>query len=114
MVMKFTHFNPREFPQKFNNMKTIDTFPLHWYAEEFDDNDNTIWTASSPFHDDGSPFMFRIKQRLFMDNHEFYEASDAELILDDPRIWDSLEEAQQAIQNDTDEIIKEHIKEKNK
>lgn len=34
---------------------------LIWY-EEHDDKDNSIWEAPSPYHDDGSAFMWRLKQ----------------------------------------------------
>lgn len=85
---------------------------LHW-SEEFDDNDNSIWEAASPFGDgsDGEqldPFYFRLKQRLVANRIEWYDASDADIMSKDdeadPRTWATLEEAKAAFQQDDNEI----------
>lgn len=76
-------------------------------CDEESEYDNHLWEASSPCHDDGSPFMFRICQRLREDKHEFYEASDAEVMIDEeePRSWETLDEAKAAMQTDADDIV---------
>lgn len=84
-------------------------FPLRWEEmwDEESEYDNHLWEAPSPYHDDGSPFMFRIRQRLREDKHEFYEASDAEVMMDEdePRSWETLDEAKAAMQKDADDIV---------
>jgi hypothetical protein len=83
-------------------------FALSW-EEEYDDDDNSIYEAASPYHDDGSPFCFRIRQRLRDNKHEFYEDSDAEVMRDgdDPRTWSTLDEAKAALQADANDIVRE-------
>lgn len=86
-------------------------FELDWTID-YDDNDNDIWEAISPYawEEDG-PMVFRIKQRLVNNKIEFYEASDAELIYDDvSREWDSLEQAKADMQQDADDIVEEFSK----
>lgn len=87
-------------------------FPLRWDEvwDEESEYDNHKWESASPYHDDGSPLMFRIRQRLREDKHEFFEASDAEVMMDeeDPRFWPTLEEAKAALQQDADDIVKSY------
>lgn len=92
-----------------DSVESTALFVLSWH-EEYDDDDNSIYEAASPYHDDGSPFYFRIRQRLRDNKHEFYEASDAEVMMDedDPRIWESLEAARAAMQTDADDIMREY------
>ena len=84
-------------------------FALSWH-EDYDDDDNSMYEAASPYHNDGSPFYFRIRQRLRDNKHEFYEASDAEVMMDeeDPRTWATLNEAKAAIQADANDIVREY------
>lgn len=70
-----------------------------WY-EEFDD-DNTVWTASSPYYD----LNFIIKQRLVDNKIEFCDCSDKELQVEVNRCWDSLEAAQKEILEDCNGIL---------
>lgn len=81
---------------------------LNW-NEEFDDEDNSIWEASSPWHDDGGTFQWRIKQRLRDNKHEYYDASDEELrdTSFDEETWESLFEAQQYFQKENDDLVEE-------
>lgn len=87
-------------------------FPLRWDEvwDEEAEYDNHQWESASPYHDDGRPFMFRIRQRLREDKHEFFEASDAEAMMDeeDPRFWPTLEEAKAALQQDADDIVRSY------
>mgnify|MGYP000045782527 CR=1 FL=1 len=90
--------------------------PLDWRTG-YDEHDNTLWEANSPYTDeDGSPeFSFRIRQRLFQDKHEFVEDSDAEVMMDEdePRVWLSLAEAQQAMAQDYADIVRDCASEAN-
>ena len=82
---------------------------LSWHADwdNESEEDNHYWEAASIYHDDGTPFYFRIKQRLREDKHEFYEASDAEVMEDEnePRIWGSLVAAKKGLQATHEEIF---------
>lgn len=84
--------------------------PLDWRTD-FDEHDNATWEANGPYTDeDGScEYMFKITQRLREDRHEFVEDSDAELMMDDedPRVWLSLAEAQQAMARDYADIVRD-------
>jgi len=92
-----------------DSVESTALFALSWH-EEYDNDDNSIYEAASPYHDDGSPFYFRIRQRLRDNKHEFYEASDAEVMMDeeDPRTWPTLEEAKAAMQTDADDIVRKY------
>lgn len=70
------------------------------WREEQDDNDLTEWSAASIYHDEGDAFMFRIKEKLIGNgpNVTYHEASDAELMLQEPRTWESLQVAKDALQ----------------
>jgi hypothetical protein len=77
------------------------------WTETFDDDDNSIWEATSPYHYDGSPFYWRLKQRLCNNNIEWYEAHDLELMSTDGEIrtWETGIEAMDAISQDHRDII---------
>ena len=80
---------------------------LEW-DEEFDDEDNTIWTTPSPYTDEcGSPeFYFKIKQRLCSDAIEYYNASDFELMTrNNDLTWDNLEDAQEFFVDEYNSIL---------
>jgi hypothetical protein len=89
------------------NMKSIH---LDW-SEDFDNDDNSIFEAASPYLDgeEGSPFQWRIRQQLKGNKIVWFESSDLELIADPeyPREWATLEEAKKALQKDHAEILKE-------
>lgn len=84
--------------------------PSTWRTD-LDEHDNTTWEANGPYTDeDGScEYLFKITQRLRGDRHEFVEDSDAELMMDDedPRVWLSLAEAQQAMAQDYADIVRD-------
>lgn len=68
-----------------------------WH-EEFDDDDNSIWEARSPYHVDDDPLDWRLKQRLVANQIQWYEAHDSELIgQEGADFWWSLEEAKAAV-----------------
>ena len=80
---------------------------LEW-STTYDDLDNTEWEADSLYHDDGSHFKFRIKQRLENDRIEFYCDSDGELTgTGGGEFWLSLVEAKAAMQKANDNIANE-------
>lgn len=80
---------------------------LNW-NESFENDDNSIWEANSCCHDGssnedpGSPFQYRLRQRLRANAIEWVEDSDQELMPDesDPRAWESLELAQAELEKD--------------
>lgn len=77
------------------------------WVEEFDDFDNSIWEAPSPFHDDGVHFHWRIKQRLSGNRIEWYASHDSELGGDCNGItWPTIEAAKAAVQEAHDDIIR--------
>ena|SRR3990167_3264126 len=80
---------------------------LDW-QETFDDDDNSIWEADSPWTDDGASagFMFRLKQRLVGNRIEWYDASDAECTLGGETFL-TLEEAKAACEAAAETIIAE-------
>lgn len=90
------------------------------WDKEYDDDDNTIWVAASPYTDeDGAPeFFWRLKQRLRDDKIEWYEAHDAELlnIPEWGEIWTDLDKAKCYIETEHDKIfadsLQEDVKEK--
>jgi hypothetical protein len=79
---------------------------LDWF-KDYDDEDNEVWSAASPYHDEGSPFYFRIQE--ISGTGTFKLASDAELMLGEHEKmrFASLEEAKSLCQKDCDEIIAE-------
>ena len=79
---------------------------LIWH-EEYDENDNTIWEAAAPYADEcGSPFYFRIKQKLEDNKRIFYDASDEDIRGDYRRDWESIDEAKTDLEKDNESIIK--------
>ncbi len=78
------------------------------WEEEFDDDDNSIWTAPSPFHDEGVSFLWRLKQRLRENRIEWYAAHDEEPGGDCEGVsWLSLDEAKAATAVDHAGILDE-------
>lgn len=76
-----------------------------WH-EEIDDMDNSTWEAASPYHDDDSPFYWRLRPRISGNQIEWYECHDLELMDEDsPRGWPTLEEAKAGIAARHAEII---------
>jgi hypothetical protein len=76
------------------------------WTELFDDNDNAYYEAASPYHDDGSPFMWRLRQRLVAGEIEWYEDHDSELMdSSGPAFWPSIEDAKVAIAAAHENII---------
>jgi hypothetical protein len=68
-----------------------------WIGED-DESGNTTWTASSPYHDDGTPLLWRIKPRLSSNQVEWYEAHDGELMGEEtPRTWPNADVAKAII-----------------
>lgn len=79
---------------------------IQWF-EDFDDNGNTTWEGSSPFHDDGVHFMWCIRQRLVGNKIEWYAAHDSELGGECNGVtWPTIEEAKAAVQDAHDDIIR--------
>lgn len=78
---------------------------LDW-TEDYDNDDNSIYEADSPYHDDGISFKFRIKQRLVNNRIEFYDASDAECSLGGES-WPTLKKAKAAMEKAYDTILRE-------
>lgn len=75
------------------------------WTELFDDMDNSYFEARSPYHDEGSPIMWRLRQRLAGNEIEWYEAHDAELMDVLEGTWKTIEEAKQAIAEAHQNII---------
>lgn len=73
---------------------------MKWY-EIFDDDENSIWEAFSPYHDGhGIVVNWRLKQRLVNNCIEWYAAHDSELGGDcDGITWLSLAEAKEAVES---------------
>ncbi len=78
---------------------------LEW-NESFDDNDNSIWEAASPFIDrDGDSFVWRLKQRLYDNQIEWHAAHDAE-VGGNGEVWASLEDAKHDIEASHEFVVK--------
>lgn len=81
---------------------------LRW-TETWDDDDNSIWEATGPYTDEtGCPDGdWRIRQRLRNNKVEWYEDSDAELMMDaeHPRTWPSRQAAMKAITQEHADIL---------
>lgn len=84
---------------------------LEW-DEECDDDDNTVHSAASPYHDDGSPFRWRISPVVREDRLVWtLDGSDAECMPDDDEHrFTSLDEAKATCQRWCDEIIESERK----
>lgn len=79
---------------------------LEW-EETHDDSDNSVWEAASPYGEEegSSPFMWRLKQRLFANAVEWHPDHDADIADQmECRTWTSLEQAKAEIQKDDDEL----------
>ena len=78
---------------------------IEW-REETDDYDNTMWTADSPYLDEGTYFKWCLRQR-YRNNRIFWIADhDHELGGDwDDVEWDTLEEAKASVQEAHDRIL---------
>ena len=82
------------------------------WREYFDDDDNSVWEALSPYHDGGSPIYWRFKQRLCDNWIEWYEAYDSELMsTDGPDFWVSLDTAKAMIAAAHRRIIRQIVDE---
>lgn len=81
-------------------MSTQPNHALNWH-ELHDDNDSPCWEAASIYHDDGSPFYFRIG----MFGKLYAEDSDSELRKGPRRTWPTLEAAKGDLQRDHERMI---------
>lgn len=89
------------------NGAPVDVGVLRWHVVHEEGTDIRTFEAASSFHDDGSPFYYRIKE-IDDPADAFVEASDAELIHPTGiRTWPTLQQAQVALQKDHEEAIKE-------
>lgn len=70
---------------------------LQWDTET-DTDGNTEYVAPSCWHYEGSPFQWRLRQKLEDDAIVWIEAHDAELLDGLPDTFDSLEFAKSAIE----------------
>lgn len=86
-----------------NELNRLRSNLIRW-EEDFDNDDNSIWTASSPHMDDDVSFKWRLQPGLLGNRIVWLADHDAELGGDGNQ-WDSLEEAKAAIQILHDEII---------
>lgn len=81
---------------------------IRW-NEEFDDDDNSVWTGASPYTTDSDPgaapdVYWRLKQRLRNNAVEWYSAHDAELGGETGESWSTLDGAKAACQEAHDNI----------
>lgn len=77
---------------------------LNW-TKDYDDNSNTEYFAPAPFANEfGDPYYWKISQRLENDKIVWYENHDADILDEAPCDFETLEEAQQYVQNLDDEI----------
>lgn len=62
---------------------------LQW-KELSDDDGNSYYEASSPYHNDGAPIMWRLRQKLRDNRIMLYEDHDTELVgkYDEPLYWE--------------------------
>lgn len=82
-------------------MSTQRNHALNWH-ELHDEHGRPYWEAVSIYHDDGSPFCFRIRKFGAL----YREASDAELMSHAPRrTWRMLEEAKGDLQREHERMI---------
>lgn len=101
------HFLPDLDKDRKKDPKKPESFPLVWFTD-CDEDGNTIWEAASPYNDEGTPFYYRIRQRLYNDKIEYYEDSDDILVNDDSDgAWDSLDEAKDQMQKEANVSVKE-------
>jgi hypothetical protein len=79
---------------------------LEW-TELFDDLDNSYYEAPSPYYVDDAPIMWRLRQGLVGNKHNWHEAHDEELMDLIPEAWRTLKAAQRAIQKAHDGLLLE-------
>lgn len=82
---------------------------MDWYID-YDENDNACYTASSVYHDDGSPFKYRLNQFLRNGKIEWtFEKSDGEVLGEDMegRIWRTSGAAKRFVERREKSIIQE-------
>lgn len=82
---------------------------IEW-TEDWDDNDNSIWEAQSPYTTESGPdavpdIYWRLKQRLTGGKIEWYACHDAELGGETGDVWDTIEEAKAETQKAHDHIL---------
>lgn len=81
---------------------------LAWY-KKYDDDDNEMWTADSPYSNDEDSIMWRLKQRLQGGKVVWYADHDSELGDDWEGItWLTLEAAKKAVLASHMAILREH------
>jgi hypothetical protein len=67
----------------------------YFYREDWDDNDNPIYAAQSYFHDEGSPYYWRVKPILWDMKILWKNCSDVDIrSKHDEDVFDSLEDAE--------------------
>lgn len=79
--------------------------PLVWW-EEFDGDDCSIWTANSPFSDDGHVFQWRLVPGMTRNRVIWLADHDSELG-GEGNLWNTLEDAKAAIQRQHDKIVRD-------
>lgn len=83
---------------------------INW-QETWDDDDNSIWEGLSPFTTDSDPeagpnVYWRLKQEVFGNKIQWYQAHDAELGgVDHHQTWATLDEAKSDCQKAHDNIL---------
>jgi hypothetical protein len=82
---------------------------FEWTCED-DDMGNTTRTAPSPIHDEGTPFLWRIKPRLSDNKVEWYECHDLELMdKESLRAWPTVGCAKAGVEDRHAEMLAEGI-----
>jgi hypothetical protein len=67
----------------------------YFYREDYDENDNPIYAAQSCYHDDGSPYYWRVKPILWDMKILWKNCSDEDIRAKyDEEVFDSLEDAE--------------------
>lgn len=89
-------------------------FGLSW-NECRDRHGHRIWEAESPFHTDGSPFMFRVLALRSGKLWRFFDDSDpeAKLLKDKGNHWRTLAYAKAAFQEYASKVVKAHSRKTN-
>ena len=75
----------------------------NWH-KDIDNFDNDMWLLYSPYHDEGTPFEFRLYQRYVDNRVEWYCNHDAELG-DNEDFWFDLKTAKEAIEKCYDQCL---------
>lgn len=76
---------------------------IAWH-EDFDSDDNSIWSGTSPYHDAGVFFKWRLMPTLMKNQVAWITDHDSELG-DSQERWDTIEQAKAAIQDQHDQIL---------